>query len=103
MADKNSPFDKSTQSVAKTPQITRIHIKYDTGFGNCLFLRGQGSNLSWEKGIPLKNVKSDEWLFETNLVFNELEFKVLINDLYYETGANHIIEYGNTIQYHPHF
>lgn len=83
--------------------ITRITIRYDVGFNNSLFLRGKGANLSWDKGTRLKNVKADEWVFETDLPFTNLEFKVLINDQDFEVGPNHTISHGSTIQFNPRF
>lgn len=88
--------------IKKGPK-TRITVKYDIGFGNYLFLRGKGANLSWEKGVALKNVKNDEWVWETDLAFTSCEFKVLINDSIYEIGDNHTLTCGASIQYTPRF
>ncbi|MEI8364903.1 MAG: hypothetical protein WCF65_00655 [Parachlamydiaceae bacterium] len=85
------------------PATTQIVIKYDVGFNNHLFLRGKGANLSWEKGIPLKNVKRDEWTWETSTPFSSCEFKVLINDIHYETGENHKLNCGASVHYTPKF
>jgi hypothetical protein len=106
--DKNEKIIKTTQKapakeIVKCKMTTRIQVKCDVGFGNHLTIRGQGTNLSWDKGIPLKNLKDDEWIFETDDNFSEIEFKILINDLTYEIGQNHIIKHGNYLQYHPKF
>jgi hypothetical protein len=90
-------------ALKKTQPITRITVKYDIGFGNELFLRGHGSALSWDKGIRMKNVKHDEWIWETHRRFSNCEFKVLINDQQYECGENHALHCGHQIQYTPHF
>lgn len=82
---------------------TRIAIKYDVGFGNAIYLRGKGALLSWDKGILLRNVKTDEWIWETETPFTSCEFKVLINDKTYELGANHTLTCGSSIQYSPKF
>lgn len=82
---------------------TRITVKYNVGFNNTLYLRGKGANLNWEKGIPMRNIKADEWMWETDAAFPSAEFKVLINDKTYETGPNHMLHQGATIQYTPHF
>ena len=87
----------------RTNQKTRIIIKYDTGFNNQLYIRGKGSDLNWEKGIPLKNVKADEWIWETDDHSPHYEFKVLLNDSRYETGENHHLHTGTTLAYSPHF
>ncbi len=82
---------------------TRITVKYDVGFPNTLYIRGRGANLSWDRGVVMKNVKRDEWVWETDSVFTQGEFKVLINDRIYEVGQNHLLQSGATIQYTPHF
>lgn len=89
----------NTNSKSKT----RIVVKYDVGFNNQLFIRGKGANLSWEKGIPLINIKNDEWAWETNTPFTSGEFKVLINDTTYEAGDNHPLKAGMNIVYTPSF
>lgn len=82
---------------------TRVMVKYDVGFGNNLFLRGKGANLSWDKGIALKNHKNDEWIWETDVPFSSCEFKVLVNDRCFEIGDNHTLTSGASIQYTPRF
>lgn len=82
---------------------TRIIVKYDVGFNNSIYLRGEGADLSWERGLLLKNVKADEWHWETTLPFSKCEFKVLINDRQYELGDNHILQCGKSFEYTPIF
>lgn len=97
------PAKRETHEIVKGHMTTKIKIKYDVGFGNTLTIRGQGAGLSWEKGIPLKNVHRDEWIFETEKTFTEIEFKILINDKIYENGENHLLKHGSHIQYGPIF
>ena len=82
---------------------TRVVIKYDVGFNNHLTIRGKGANLNWDKGLPLKNIKRDEWVWETDIPFTQCEFKILLNDAAYETGENHRLKAGSSITYTPHF
>ena len=108
----NPPESSSIKSVtpSSSPSYavqrkgsTRIVIKYDAGFGNAIFIRGKGANLSWERGIMLHNVKADEWVWETDIPFSACEFKVLLNDNVYEAGENHPLTQGSTLQYVPKF
>lgn len=96
---QNAPSPTEIKKSGKT----RVTIKYDVGFNNSLYIRGKGANLNWEKGISLKNVKSDEWIWETDLPFTTAEFKVLVNDKHYEIGSNHILTCGTISQYTPKF
>lgn len=91
------------KEVKKPCYKTRITVKYNTGFSNQLYIRGCGGDLSWEKGQLLQNVKSDEWIWETDIQFTSCEFKILINDAIYETGKNHHIKGGSVLLYTPHF
>lgn len=80
-----------------------VLVKYDIGFGNMLYIRGQGAGLNWDKGQMMKNVGPDEWKWETDLPFNECEFKVVINDQMYEAGDNHHLARGAKVEYTPRF
>lgn len=82
---------------------TKITVKLDVGFPNQLYIRGKGANLSWDKGVQFKNIKSDEWVWETEFPFTHCEFKVLINDRVYENGDNHVIKQGASLVYTPRF
>ncbi|MFI0434435.1 MAG: hypothetical protein ACH350_01730 [Parachlamydiaceae bacterium] len=92
----------STDKKSTAPK-TRLTIKYDAGFPNQLYIRGKGANLSWDKGHLLKNIKSDEWMWETDDHFTNCEFKILINDELYETGENHHLTSGHSLLVNPCF
>jgi hypothetical protein len=96
------PAAKPAPAPAKS-SLTRVIVKCDVGFGNTLFIRGKGANLNWNKGISLKNIKADEWIWECNQPFSECEFKVLINDVQYEMGENHRVKQGSSVQLTPRF
>jgi hypothetical protein len=105
---KTYPQQQSTKQhdlhMDKKPLAkTRVTIKYDAGFPNQLYIRGKGANLSWDKGQPLKNIKPDEWIWETDTHFTHCEFKILINDRVYENGENHLLNAGSSLVYTPHF
>ena len=94
---------KKTESKS-TNKKTVVKVSYDCGFPNTLFIRGEGiSTLSWEKGVPLKNVSQNEWVWECNRPCSNVEFKILINDQLYESGNNHRISYGDEVAIRPQF
>lgn len=93
---------KNSSSPEKSKK-TRLLVKFDCGFNNWVTIRGEGAGLSWKEGTPLKNVTSDEWVFETDAPFTNCEFKVLINDEIYESGPNHPLICGTSTQHIPFF
>ena len=96
---------KKTTTKAKQKETfpTKICIKYDVGFSNDLYVRGEGAGLNWDKGIPCKNIGPDEWVWETSKKFITCKFKVLINDKEYEQGKDHILHVGSIMEYTPKF
>lgn len=102
---KQEPCDKENADMAKKKtQTTRILVNFDCGFSNSLFVRGEGiSGLSWDKGTPLKNVKADQWVFETDKPFAKAQIKILLNDKQYEAGDNHKVDCGSNVVFRPKF
>ena len=99
---QNEVANSTKNSTGKT--VTKITVKYNCGFPNNLFIRGEGiQGLNWEKGVALKNVKADEWTWETDKPFNKAKFKILLNDMHYENGENHIPDCGKQITCTPKF
>jgi hypothetical protein len=47
---KSTPGTQQTKTVTTAKPVTTIEAKIDVGFGNNLFVRGEGPGLSWEKG-----------------------------------------------------
>lgn len=90
-------------ATARKPTTTRLKVRCNCGFNNNLFIRGKGANLSWDKGSPLKNVRADEWIWETTVPFTQCEYKILINDKTYEQGENHHLRCGDAQEHSPRF
>jgi len=84
------------------PVKTQIIVKCDAGFGNRLFIRGNGPGMNWEKGVKLRNIDKDTWVFETQTDL-PFEYKVLFNDKDWETGCNHKIECHKNQEINPQF
>ena len=89
----------SAPKAAKTAIIANV----DVGFGNSLYLRGEGAGLSWEKGTPLDNVSPYEWAFSTTKAKGEITFKFLINDEAWADGDNLTVAAGGTSVSSPVF
>jgi len=84
-----------------TAPIT-IEAKIDVGFGNRLFLRGQGAGLSWDRGTPLECVDSQTWRL-TVPAKDKLQFKLLINDSVWAKGEDMVITPGKRVELVPAF
>jgi hypothetical protein len=88
----------------KAASHTKIVIRCNCGFPNNLFLRGEGlPGINWNKGVMLKCVKADEWVWESEAPFKNAKFKILLNDSQYEKGENHSIDCGKSIAFTPNF
>ena len=83
--------------------ITQVIVHFDCGFGNNLFIRGEGASLKWDEGILLRNVKPSQWFWETHEPFDLCQFKILINDCCYEQGDNHLLSCGKVLVVEPIF
>lgn len=89
---------------SKKNSKTKIIVQFDAGLPNSLYIRGEGiPDLNWNKGVQIKNTKSNEWEFETDKNFTKGEFKILINDATFEEGENHVIYPGSSMRINPKF
>jgi len=93
---KKAPAKRKT-AARKTPVVksaTTVIAKVDIGYGNHLFMRGDGPGLSWERGILMTNTASDEWMLSADGVSKDFECKVLVNDNIWSGGPNVQIRAG---------
>ena len=81
---------------AKTVVKTSIIARVDVGFGNSLYVRGEGAGLSWDKGVQLENVSPYEWAFSSTQAKGKLTFKFLINDEVWAEGEDLTVAKGGT-------
>ena len=108
---KTAAKKTTTKKVATTRKVstvkkslkTSIVAYVDVGFGNTLYIRGEGAGLLWETGLPLKNVSASEWIFDTNKATGLLTFKFLINDQIWAEGDNIVAEAGSKSVSSPRF
>lgn len=98
---KKAPAKKAAaKKAAPSTGATTVVAKCDLGFGNELYIRGEGGSLSWEKGAPLKNTGADEWVYTGK---GALEFKLLANDLSWSAGENYHAAAGSRVVVVPEF
>jgi len=99
-APKAKPAKKA---AAKKVEATNIIARVDVGFGNSLYVRGEGAGLSWEKGVAMDNVSPYEWSFKSTKAKGEVVFKFLINDEIWGEGENLVVAAGSTSISSPTF
>ncbi len=89
----------SARSAAK-PVV--IEAKIDVGFGNALYLRGEGLGLSWTQGVPLTCVDGKTWKW-TGETQEQVKFKLLINDQVWSQGEDIVATPGQRLEISPAF
>jgi hypothetical protein len=83
--------------------VTTIEARIDVGFGNGVFIRGQGDGLSWEKGQPLSCVEASRWVWYSEQARGPVSFKLLLNDERWAQGVDLKVEAGQSLELTPSF
>ncbi|MBQ9759527.1 MAG: hypothetical protein IJW12_07155 [Opitutales bacterium] len=88
---------KTTGTAAKkaTKKVTRIVANVDVGWGNMLYIRGEGAGLSWEQGVPMLCNNGTEWHWTAETDAEPISFKFLVNDEKWAAGENVTINAGD--------
>ena len=96
-----------TKNVApparRADPITRVEAKIDVGFGNALFIRGEGNGLTWDRGVALQCVDPSTWVWVTDKAHSKIRFKLLLNDETWVGGEDLTVEAGSQIGVVPAF
>jgi hypothetical protein len=98
-----APAPKAAPAPVAVPAATVISAKIDVGFGNSIYIRGEGPGLSWNKGELLDNVGSDAWSISLSGAKHPIVFKLLINDTTWSTGDDFVAEPGSKATVTPTF
>jgi hypothetical protein len=93
----------AVQIVAAQPLLTAITAKIDVGFGNALYIRGEGPGLNWDKGVALDCVGADSWHWSAREASRPITFKLLVNDLTWSAGPDFTVAAGSTVTLTPEF
>ncbi|CAM3107716.1 hypothetical protein [Rariglobus hedericola] len=104
-AVKKAPSAKApaVKASAAKQSATVITALIDIGFGNTLYVRGEGAGLSWDAGIALDCVSDDKWSISLPASSKPVVYKLLINDLSWSEGADFIAESGVKASVVPSF
>ena len=93
----------AVKPVASKPVKTTISARIDVGFGNALFVRGEGAGMSWEKGLAMENVQNDLWRVVLAESARAYTFKFLINDTTWSAGPDFTAACGTSVTLTPEF
>lgn len=112
---KTAPAKKSAPPARKAPGAavvkkttpkavdTTISARIDIGFGNSLYLRGEGPGLSWEKGVLMECTGDDRWTLKLRESARPIVFKFLRNDEVWSTGEDYSAKPGASAMFVPVF
>ena len=102
-----SPAAPATPAIKKVaapkPVVTTITARVDVGFGNTLFIRGEGAGLSWNKGLAMQCIGPDLWQVVLDESARAYTFKFLVNDVTWSTGPDFSAACGTSITLTPEF
>jgi hypothetical protein len=97
------PAAPAVKPVAPKPVVTTISARIDIGFGNVLYIRGEGAGLSWDQGQLMANVEKDLWQVSLGESAQPVIFKFLVNDLTWNTGPDYTVASGASVTLVPEF
>ncbi|MGF1483404.1 MAG: hypothetical protein ACFBZ8_03465 [Opitutales bacterium] len=89
-------------AVAKKAPVTTVIAQCDVGWGNAVYLRGEGGGLSWEKGVPMEHT-DEGWIWSSQSVTGSITFKFLRNDETWSDGEDLTVLAGGTSVSSPGF
>ncbi len=102
-AKKTASPAKRKPAVTTEPPATFISAKIDIGFGNHLYVRGEGPGLSWDHGVAMDCVGSDLWTTAISHAATPVVFKLLVNDLSWSAGEDYVAQPGQSLTVTPTF
>ncbi len=96
------PTETTTGTARSSAKPVTIEAKIDVGFGNTLYLRGEGVGLSWTKGVPLTCVDGTTWQWSSD-ASEQVKFKLLLNDQVWSQGEDLVATPGQKVEIAPAF
>ena len=100
---KKAPAAPAVKKTVPKPVVTTIAAAIDVGFGNLLYLRGEGPGLSWDRGLVMECVADDKWELMVAESVRPLVFKFLINDETWCAGEDYTSKPGSSAVFTPVF
>jgi hypothetical protein len=98
-----APARKAPEKKAPIPRVTTIVATIDVGWGNQVFLRGEGGGLSWDYGVPMTCRNNNEWVWVSAVNEPTFAFKFVLNDIFWEQSENRLAAGGEIFSAIPRF
>ncbi|MDR2845484.1 MAG: hypothetical protein LBV28_05280 [Puniceicoccales bacterium] len=95
--------ERTVKRKLPQPSVTTIVAATDVGWGNQIFVRGEGGGLSWEVGVPMTCSDCNEWVWVSTSNDPAFTFKFLVNDIFWSQGDNFAVARGETHSSSPRF
>lgn len=102
-AKKTAAASKKKRSVSSEPPATFITANIDIGFGNHLYIRGEGPGLTWDHGLAMDCVGAGLWTTTVKNATLPVVYKVLVNDVSWSAGDDFVAEPGQSVTIIPSF
>jgi len=107
----SGPLVVPTPPVAEVPGAgsvisdqTRIIVaKINVGYGNTVYLRGEGGCLNWDLGVPMICSDNDRWIWCCQAGEAPTQFKFLRNDRDWALGDNQVMSGADIMVCYPKF
>ncbi len=96
---RKAPAKKPAAKITST----KITAQFDVGFGNTLYVRGEGPGLNWDRGLALDCVSDDVWTITISDATVPVVFKFLLNDITWCVGNDYVVEPGGSVTVAPSF
>ncbi len=103
VVSKDPEAPAKVTGVEYVPEEITITAQIDVGFGNQLFIRGEGAGLSWNSGLQMECAFDDQWTIKLTPAYGPVSFKFLLNDLSWSDGENYIAHPGGVLVLAPSF
>jgi hypothetical protein len=98
-----TPASAAPPARPARPSTTVINARIDVGYGNTLYIRGEGAGLSWDVGLSLNCAAAGLWTLALPAAGRPVTFKFLINDREWSAGENLMVAPGVTATFEPAF
>ena len=105
---QDAPKDTPEKPATGLPSQVDWKFHFDAGwggfgFGNSLYLRGEGPGLSWDRGVLMECTGDDRWTYTVGESIRPVVFKFLINDMTWSNGEDYTAKPGSTTVCTPQF